>query len=107
MFCISHRRRYFPQKNSSLYGAQVPFFAEKRYCIGRTIFQEEQMDQKKTGAFIAMLRREKGYTQRELADRLELSEKTISKWEFGNGLPEVVYMEPLCSVSISAAVMSA
>ena len=41
------------------------------------------MDQKKTGTFIAMLRREKEYTQRELADRLELSEKTISKWECG------------------------
>ena len=65
------------------------------------------MDQKKAGTFIAMLRREKGYTQRELADRLELSEKTISKWECGNGLPEVVYIEPLCSVSISVAVMSA
>ena len=44
------------------------------------------MDQKKTGAFIAMRRREKGYTQRALADRLELSEKTISKWECGGSL---------------------
>ena len=39
------------------------------------------MNQEKIGAFIAMLRREKGYTQKEVADRLELSEKTISKWE--------------------------
>lgn len=53
------------------------------------------MNQEKIGAFIAMLRREKGYTQRELAVRLELSEKTISKWECGKGLPEVTYMEPL------------
>ena len=36
------------------------------------------MNQEKIGAFIALLRREKGYTQREIADRLELSEKTIS-----------------------------
>ncbi|MGM9661599.1 MAG: helix-turn-helix domain-containing protein [Oscillospiraceae bacterium] len=56
------------------------------------------MDREKTGAFIAMLRREKGYTQRDVADRLNLSEKTISKWECGNGLPEVAYMEPLCSL---------
>lgn len=56
------------------------------------------MDQKKTGALIAMIRKEKGYTQRELADRLELSEKTISKWECGNGLPEVSIMMPLCQI---------
>lgn len=54
------------------------------------------MNQEKIGAFIAMLRREKGYTQKEVADRLELSEKTISKWECGKGLPDVIYMEPLC-----------
>ena len=46
----------------------------------------------------APVRREKGYTQREVANRLELSEKTISKWECGKGLPEVVYMEPLSSL---------
>lgn len=56
------------------------------------------MNQEKIGAFIATLRREKGYTQREVANRLELSEKTISKWECGKGLPEVVYMEPLCGL---------
>lgn len=56
------------------------------------------MNQEKIGAFLARLRREKGYTQREVANRLELSEKTISKWECGKGLPEVVYMEPLSSL---------
>ena len=56
------------------------------------------MNQEKIGAFIASLRREKGYTQREVANRLALSEKTISKWECGKGLPDVVYMEPLCSL---------
>lgn len=56
------------------------------------------MNQEKIGAFIAMLRREKGYTQKEVANRLELSEKTISKWECGKGLPDVIYMEPLCSL---------
>ena len=47
------------------------------------MLEENSMNQEKIGAFIAMLRREKGYTQREVADRLELSEKTISKWECG------------------------
>ncbi len=41
------------------------------------------MDQKKIGNFIAKLRKEKGMTQRELADRLCVSDKTVSKWECG------------------------
>lgn len=56
------------------------------------------MNQEKTGKFIAQLRRKKGYTQREVADRLGISEKTISKWECGKGLPEVVFMQPLCEL---------
>lgn len=45
--------------------------------------EEKQMDQKKIGNFIAKLRKEKGMTQRELADRLCVSDKTVSKWECG------------------------
>lgn len=41
------------------------------------------MNQEKIGAFISMLRKEKGYTQKDVANRLDLSEKTISKWECG------------------------
>lgn len=44
------------------------------------------MDQKKTGDFIAMLRKEKGLTQQELAGRLHISNKTVSKWECGGSL---------------------
>ena len=54
------------------------------------------MDQAKIGAFIAQVRKEKSYTQRQLADLLGISDKTISKWECGNGLPEVSLMLPLC-----------
>lgn len=56
------------------------------------------MDQKKTGQFIAALRKNRNMTQRQLAEKLDISEKTISKWECGNGLPEVTYMEPLCEI---------
>lgn len=56
------------------------------------------MDQKKIGRFIAQLRKEKNLTQKEVSERLAVSEKTVSKWECGNGLPEVVYMEPLCNI---------
>lgn len=56
------------------------------------------MDQRKTGKFIAQMRKEKGMTQREVADRLLISDKTVSKWETGNGLPEVSLMLPLCEI---------
>lgn len=56
------------------------------------------MDQVKIGRFIAALRREQNLTQRQLADLLQISDKTVSKWECGNGLPEVGMMLPLCEV---------
>ncbi len=54
------------------------------------------MDQIKTGKFIAQMRKEKSLTQRELADTLCISDKTVSKWENGKGMPEVSLMMPLC-----------
>ena len=54
------------------------------------------MDQKQIGKFIAERRRAQNLTQRQLADALSISDKTISKWECGNGLPEVSLMLPLC-----------
>ena len=56
------------------------------------------MDQVKTGQFIKACRKEKNFTQREIAERLNISEKTVSKWETGNGLPEVNLMLPLCEL---------
>ena len=54
------------------------------------------MDQIKIGKFIAQMRKEKSLTQRELADTLCISDKTVSKWENGKGMPEVSLMIPLC-----------
>ena len=56
------------------------------------------MDQVKIGQFIKAIRKEKNFTQREVAERLSISEKTVSKWETGNGLPEVSLMLPLCEL---------
>ena len=55
------------------------------------------MDQIEIGKFIADERKTKKYTQRELADKLGISDKTISKWERGNGFPEVSLLLPLCN----------
>ncbi len=56
------------------------------------------MDQNKTGAFIKELRRERGWTQSEFAEELGVSEKTVSKWETGRGLPDVSLMLPVCEL---------
>ena len=56
------------------------------------------MDQIKIGRFIAAMRRERGMTQRELAEALGLSNRTISKWECGAGLPELMNVLPLCEL---------
>ena len=56
------------------------------------------MDQIKIGKFIAETRKAQSMTQKQLADVLSISDKTISKWECGKGLPEVSLMLPLCDV---------
>lgn len=56
------------------------------------------MNQIKTGKFIAAERKAKKLTQRQLAEKLLISDKTVSKWECGNGLPEVSLMLPLCEI---------
>lgn len=55
------------------------------------------MNQIEIGRFIAQERKYKQYTQRQLSDILGISDKTISKWECGNGFPEVSLLLPLCS----------
>lgn len=54
------------------------------------------MEQAKIGAFIQTLRKEKGLTQKELADMLGVTDRAISKWENGRGMPEVSLMKALC-----------
>ena len=54
------------------------------------------MNQERIGQFIQNLRKEKGLTQKELADSVGISDKTVSKWETGNGLPDISVLLPLC-----------
>lgn len=53
------------------------------------------MDAKETGRFIAELRKEKGYTQKELAEKLMVTDKAISRWETGRGFPDTSLLKPL------------
>lgn len=54
------------------------------------------MDLISIGKFISEQRKLKGYSQVELANKLNISNKTISKWERGNGFPDVSLLLPLC-----------
>ncbi len=51
----------------------------------------------KIGCFINEQRKAKGLTQAELANKLYISDKTVSKWERGVGLPDIDLMMPLCN----------
>ena len=56
------------------------------------------MDYKKIGAFIATERKSKKLTQAKLAEKIFVSEKTVSKWENGNGIPDTNSLLKLCEV---------
>ncbi len=56
------------------------------------------IDKEKLGAFIAELRKEKGYTQKELGDKLFLSNKAVSKWETGASIPDTTLLIPLADI---------
>ena len=56
------------------------------------------MDKNATGRFIAELRKQKGFTQKELAENLMVTDKAISRWETGKGLPDTSLLKPLGDV---------
>ncbi len=58
----------------------------------------EFVDQIKIGGFISEIRKEHNMTQRELAEKLGITDRAISKWENGRGLPDVSLMKPLCEI---------
>jgi len=63
------------------------------------------MDRYVTGGAIRAFREGKGLTQAELAERLFVSDKAVSKWETGRGLPDISLIEPLAhalGISVSA-----
>lgn len=53
------------------------------------------MNNKKTGVLIAQIRKENGLTQKQLADKIGVSNATISKWETAKGFPDISLIEPL------------
>ena len=53
------------------------------------------MDKEKIGLFIKALRKEKNQTQRELAEKIHVTDKAVSKWERGLSIPDVAILPDL------------
>lgn len=60
--------------------------------------EENSMNQYVTGTVIRELREKKKMTQADLAERLHVSDKTVSKWETGKGYPDIALLEPIAEV---------
>lgn len=56
------------------------------------------MDNVKTGKFIAERRKELGYNQKDLAEKLNITDKAVSKWETGRSAPDVSLLMPLAEI---------
>lgn len=54
------------------------------------------MDQQKIGRFIAQSRKENSFTQEQLAEKLGVSNRSVSRWENGKNMPDVSLFQPLC-----------
>lgn len=56
------------------------------------------MNQEVIGSFIAKCRKEKGLTQMQLAEKLNITNRAVSKWETGKSLPDISVMPELCEI---------
>mgnify|MGYP000506102375 CR=1 FL=1 len=57
-----------------------------------------QISNEKFGLFVTELRKEKNLTQKDLAEKLYVSDKTVSKWERGLSMPNVVLLIPIADI---------
>lgn len=78
-------------REGPLYCWSVAFFRFLGYTVGEVI----HMNKERLGAFIGERRRELGLTQKDLAGRLHVTDKAVSKWERGLSYPDVTLLEPL------------
>ena len=56
------------------------------------------MNQESIGKFIAECRKEKGLTQMQLAEKLNITNRAVSKWETGKSLPDISIMPEVCEI---------
>ena len=81
------------KKKRKVNDTSVDIFSLTIYAL--TKGGRKYMDVKKFGSFIAATRKEKRLTQAELAKKLQVTDKAVSKWERGLGFPDINTIEPL------------
>lgn len=62
-----------------------------------------QISNEKFGLFVTELRKEKNLTQKDLAEKLYVSDKTVSKWERGLSMPNVVLLIPIADIAYASS----
>ena len=85
---------YFILKIYKLYAELIVHLCNVLYYCNEV----NKVDKEKIGALIRSLRKEKGLTQKELAEILSVSDKTVSKWERGKGIPDISIMLSLSNI---------
>lgn len=86
-----------PSKITVLFLCPVAVHAFDIYCTADQQ-GDYRMDQLKIGKFIAELRKSKSMTQEEMAEKLGVSNKSVSRWENGRNLPDASLFEPICEL---------
>lgn len=64
-----------------------------------------QISNEKFGLFVTELRKKKNLTQKDLAEKLYVSDKTVSKWERGLSMPNVVLLIPIADTVMAIALL--
>lgn len=90
---------FYPQ-NRQLYRGSVAICRSAAYnkVIEKEMNPMFEIDKTKLGPFIAELRRAQGYTQKELAEKLFISDKAVSKWKTGSSIPDTALLIPLADL---------
>lgn len=70
----------------------------RKFCYTWDVERRKFMNQEKIGKFISERRKSKNITQRELAEKLGVTDKTVSRWENGHYLPDISLFESICSI---------
>ncbi len=60
--------------------------------------EDKSMNQETIGKFVATCRKEKGFTQKQLAEKLNITDRAVSKWETGKSIPDAAIMLDLCKI---------
>ena len=71
-------------------------FAQSTNFCGIIRFVMKEIDNEKVGKFIENLRKEKGLTQQDLAEKLSVTNQAVSKWESGKNLPDIAIQRRIC-----------